>query len=308
MKTHLLIDGDIIAFISAAACQNTVEDGYGYVYPSANKTQGQVLVDNLLFGLMQGLDASSHNVILSDPKDNWRHQIDPNYKGNRDPAMKPLLLGFLKDYLRESYEAFHLPGLEADDTLGIIATAPPGTPSARFEGITRAPQPGDPEDDGSPPRVIVVGRDKDFKQIPGLHHQWKDLDANGKLRVREVSPWEATRFHLIQTLGGDAVDGYPGCPGLGMERATRVIDDPILLVPQPGVKTRGVNKGEAVTRWFSEPTADYWACIVSHYRKAGLTEEDALRTARLANILHHDQYDRSKERITLWEPGRLKGL
>lgn len=288
MKTHLLIDGDIIAFIAASACQNTVEDGFGFVYPFANKTQGQVLVDNLLFSLEQGLQADSKTIVLSDPKDNWRHLIDENYKGNRDPAMKPLLLGFLKDYLREKYGAVHEPSLEADDLLGILATLPQPDPDVR---------------------QIVVGRDKDFRGIPGLHHQWKDIDkSTGKLRVREYSKWEAARFHLIQTLAGDAVDGYPGCPGLGMERATRIIDDPVLLVPQEGVKTRGVHKGEAVTRWFSEPTGDLWACVVSHYRKAGQGEEEALRTARLANLLLADQYDFEKKAITLWTPDRLRSI
>lgn len=306
MRTHLLIDGDIIAFIAASACQDTVEDSFGYVYPFANKTKGQVLVDNILFSLEQGLrlpgEDVSKTVVLSDPEDNWRKQLDPTYKGNRDPTQKPLLLGHLKQYLRDTYGAFHWPSLEADDVLGILGTQP--VPMVREESDIE----GNLVAISEPVRLIIVGRDKDFRQIPGLHHQWKDLDSKGKMRVREVSPWEATRWHLIQTLAGDPIDGYPGCPGLGVERATKLIDEPVLLVPQEGVKTRGVNKGEAVTRWFSEPTADYWACIVSHYRKAGLTEDDALLQARLANILHHDQYDRSKEAITLWEPGRLRGL
>lgn len=316
MRTHLLIDGDIIAFIAAAACQDIVEDSFGYVYPFANKTKGQVLVDNILFSLEQGLRLPdgdvTKTVVLSDPEDNWRKQLDPTYKGNRDPAAKPLLLGHLKQYLRDAYGAFHWPSLEADDTLGILATAatPRGLECTRGGQCFIGPDDRCPscKHHPEPPRTIIVGRDKDFRQIPGLHHQWKDLDGKGKMRVREVSPWEATRWHLIQTLAGDPIDGYAGCPGLGVERASKVIDSPVLLVPQAGVKTRGVNKGEEVTRWFSEPTADYWACIASHYRKAGLTEEDALLQARLANILHHDQYDRSKEAITLWEPGRLRGL
>ena len=120
--------------------------------------------------------------------------------------------------------------------------------------------------------------------------------------VREVTQWEADRFHLIQTLAGDRVDGYAGCPGLGMERAATIIDNPVRLLPKEGVKTRGVNKGESVTRWMAEPTRDYWACIVSHYRKAGLGEAEALVTARLARILRHGEYDPATKEVTLWTP------
>ena len=124
--------------------------------------------------------------------------------------------------------------------------------------------------------------------------------------IREVTQWEADRFHLIQTLAGDATDGFYGCPGLGMTRAATIIDNPVRLVPQDGVKTRGVNKGDVVTRWMAEPTSDYWACIVSHYRKAGLGEPEALVTARLARILRHGEYDRETEVVTLWTPEMLR--
>ena len=110
---------------------------------------------------------------------------------------------------------------------------------------------------------------------------------------------------MIQALAGDAIDGFAGCPGIGMKRAAEIIDNPTRLVPQEGVKTRGVNKGEAVTRWMAEPTRDYWACIVSHYHKAGLTEEDALKTARLARILRHGEYNPETEELRLWTPDSL---
>ena len=284
-KTHLLIDGDIIAFSSAAAAQASLRDEAGWHTPIANEVEGEAIVENMLFGLKKGLGADSFEVILSDPTDNWRTQVDPTYKTNR-VGERPLLLGYLKDYLRDKHKAYHWAGLEADDVLGIKLT--------------------DLSSSGDDTRYICVGRDKDFKSIPGLHHSIKqDIGPRGEMLVREVTLWEADRFHLVQSLAGDRVDGYYGCPGIGMDRAATIIDQPTRLTPKQGVKTRGVNKGEAVTKWIAEPTTDLWACIVTHYEKQGLTEEDALRTARLARILRHGEYDRETEEVTLWTPDKI---
>ncbi len=285
MKTHLLIDGDIVAFTAASVAQCILIDEFGWAQPFGNTSIGEANVENMIHALMQGLGGDSFEVILSDPKDNWRRGVDPTYKTNRT-GMRPILLDYLKDYLREAHGAYHWNGLEADDVLSYLMTKPRS-------------------DDGG--RLVCVGRDKDFASIPGLHHMWKkDLDASGKMLIREVSQWEADRFHMIQTLAGDKIDGFDGCPNIGMTRAADIIDTPVLLVPQAGVKTRGVNKGESVTRWMSEPTRDYWACICSHYRKAGLGEEEALVTARLARLLRYGEYNRETEEITLWVPEMLK--
>lgn len=284
MKTNLLVDEDIVAFVSSAAAQRNLQDEYGYVRPFANTVEGEALVENMLWSLKVGLKADSFEVYLSDPEHNWRREVDPTYKTNR-VGERPLLLDYLKDYLREKHGAVHWDGLEADDTLSLLMTSPAL---------------------GTNQRLICVGRDKDFKSIPGLHHSWKqDVDLAGNMKVREVTPWEADRFHMIQALAGDRIDGFNGCPGIGMDRAASIIDQPVRLVPQEGVKTRGVNKGEAVTRWIAEPTRDYWACIVSHYRKQGLTEDDALVTARLARLLRHGEYDRETGAVTLWTPDKL---
>lgn len=288
-KTHLLIDGDIIAFSSAAAAQAIWVDDAGWHVPIANEREGEAIVDNMLHGLKQGLKAQSFEVILSDPRDNWRKQVDPTYKTNRKDTARPLLLSHLKAYLQLKHKAYWWAGLEADDVLGWKMTDPIGDTgeALRF-------------------RHVCVGRDKDFKSIPGLHHSIKqDIGPNGEMLVRQISQWEADKFHLLQTLAGDRVDGYYGCPGIGMDRAEGIIDAPMRLVPAKGVKTRGVNKGEAVTRWVGEPTTDLWACIVSHYEKMGLGETEALVTARLARILRHGEYDRETESVTLWTPDKL---
>lgn len=283
----LLVDGDVIAFTAASVSQRPYEDRYGFVYDVAHKPEGEAVVENMLHGLKSLLGSDRMVVVLSDPEDNWRLGVWEGYKGNRKDARRPFLLDYLKQYLRDKHGAFHWPSLEADDTLGILLTAPDGY-----------------SEYGSKADRILVGRDKDFLTVPGRYHRLKDITASRKPIIRDSTPWEATRWHMMQTLAGDRVDGYPGCPGIGMERAERIIDDPQLLVRQLGVITRGINKGKACDKWVPEPSRDYWQVIVSNYRKAGATEEDALRTARLAHILHWEDYDADTGSITLWTPSR----
>lgn len=284
----LLIDADVIAFTAASAAQDTYEDDFGYIWPVASKVKGESIVDNMIIGLEMGLKATHMRFILTDPKKNWRNDIWAPYKTNRKAGIsaRPMLLGYLKDYLTEKWGATFWPELEADDVLGILSTEPQAYPGKR----------------------ILVGKDKDFKTIPGFYHKLKDITPSGQFIVNEITEWEAIRFHIFQTLKGDMTDGYPGCPGIGDKRAMELVDEPVVLRATEGVITRGVRKGEATAVWRSEPTRDYWQMIVSHYRKAGQTEEDALITARLANILHHDQYNRETQEITLWTPERLRGL
>lgn len=284
-ETTLLIDGDVIAYIAASAAQKHEEDGFGYIRPFANIVEGEAILDNMMIGLAEGLGATHLRVVLSDPEANWRWSLMPDYKGNRTDLVRPLLLGLMKDYLRKRYGASHWPSLEADDVLGILATGPQDYPGRR----------------------VVVGRDKDFKSIPGLHHTYGDNAKDGSPVVREVTLEAADAFHMVQTLAGDRVDGYGGCPGIGMERAARIVGEPTALRPERGVITRGPRKGQETTKWVSEPTTDIWECVVTHYLKAGLKEEDAILTARMARILRHEDYDRAKDRIILWTPDRIRG-
>lgn len=113
---------------------------------------------------------------------------------------------------------------------------------------------------------VIVSPDKDMLQIPGVIWDFKDY--------REVEPEQGRIWHLIQALAGDQTDGYSGCPGIG------------------------VKKAEALFRK-KGPT---WDTVVSTYIEAGLTEDDALRNARLAKILTHDLYNESTGQYTLWSP------
>ena len=69
-------------------------------------------------------------------------------------------------------------------------------------------------------------------------------------------------------------DGYSGCPGIGIKRATTIFE----------------NKGYS------------WKTVVEAFEEKGFTESDALVNARLARILTVDDYDFKKKKPRLWNP------
>lgn len=117
--------------------------------------------------------------------------------------------------------------------------------------------------------VIVASEDKDLQTIPS------QLWRQGELKT--ITLQEADRYWMQQTLTGDPTDGYKGCPGIGEKKAEAIL---------------GTN----------QPLMTMWNNVVAAYRKAGLTEDDALMNARLARILRHEDYNDGK--IQLWEPAR----
>lgn len=279
----VLVDGDTLAFRIASACQHTIEWPSGLIEPFARRWEGEAALDQYFERLIERLKATHIKVFLSCPaEDNWRLRLDPDYKSNRKNSVRPMLLGPLKEYLRLKYGAEHLAFLEADDALGIYATSEELLPGEK----------------------IVVGKDKDFYTIPGLHYQLNNDDDRGDPVIQEVSPMEAIKNHYVQALAGDAVDGYAGCPGIGMKRAREIVAAPERLVPKEGVVTRGANKGQSVTKWHSAGPCSIWEAIVSQYEKAGLGEAEALLTGRLAKILTAKEYNLDTKEIILWVPGK----
>lgn len=115
---------------------------------------------------------------------------------------------------------------------------------------------------------IQVSIDKDQRCIPGKFYD------QGRKEFRDISEEEADRFHLYQTLIGDTTDGYTGCPGCGPKTADRLLE------------------AEGAT----------WATVVKAYKKAGLTEADALVQARVARILRNTDFDFDKKEPRLWTP------
>ena len=129
-----------------------------------------------------------------------------------------------------------------------------------------------------PDSKIIVARDKDMKTIPG-----KLWDGSKFLTITE---YEANYWHLYQTLVGDTADGYKGCPGIGPKKAEQALCE---LNPNSDAFNANCKVG--------------WEVIKILYANAGLTEEDALKQARLARILRWSDWDSIKKEPILWSPG-----
>lgn len=273
----LLVDADIVAFKFASVNQESFNwgDDTASVHVS-DMEDVKPQIDELLASWKEELKADEIIVCLSCPhEENWRLSVLPSYKGNRDYANRPLLLGPIKEYLAEAYRTYSRPTLEADDVMGILSTHP-----KLIEG-----------------KKIIVSEDKDMKTIPG----WL-FNPRTDRKPRLITPEEADRWHLYQTLVGDATDNYKGCPGVGPSRANEFLDEPCLLVPYEHEFKGGPRKGAFETRYTKEPTASPWEGIMSLYAKAGLSVEDALVQARVARICRHTDYDFKSKEVVLWTP------
>lgn len=244
----MLIDGDIVAYECACRHQRVhdfAEDGTEPLVVTDMEGAKQN-VGEFIRNLKDRFSASKVFVALSDPcKRYWRHDVLPSYKQNRTGSVPPVLLKDLKEWMASHPSTVIRPRMEADDVLGIM--------SGRLKN------------------TIICSVDKDMDQLPGTWYNWR------KDETTEVNEEHAYRFHMFQTLMGDPVDGYKGCPGIGPVKAERI--------------AFGANS-----------LKDLWEIVVATYAEKGLTEEDALVQARVARILRIQDYNLKTKEIKLWNP------
>lgn len=254
-NTVLLLDGDIFAYKASFGSEEVIDLGDGIINMSTNLPEAERTVDHLIGQVSEKLKSKDIIVCLSDDT-NFRKSIYKDYKATRDYRRKPLALRHIKAYMAKKHPARIKTGLEADDVLGILTTHP-----TLIKG-----------------KPVIVTIDKDLLQIPGRHYN-PDKDEK-----RMVTPEQGDHQFYMQVLTGDAVDNFPGCPGIGPKRAEK-----ILTAGSP-----------------QDPNNDNpWARIVAAYRAAGLTEEDAIVQARVARILRVTDYDFKRKEPILWIPNGL---
>lgn len=247
----LLIDADIVAFKFASAGQKTFKWPDGQVSVSLDPLEDVLsATKDYIEYLEERLGATSSTICLSCPSaEGFRKLVLPSYKDNRKDAVKPEYLVAVKEYLAANWKSYARPGLEADDVMGILSTHP-----TLIKG-----------------KKIIVSEDKDMQCVPGyLFNPAKDS------KPRLITELEADLYHYTQTLTGDSVDGYKGCPGIGKVKAQKILDAAV--------------------------DGRYWDAVVAAYVAKGLTEYDALVQARVARICRASDYDLKKKEVILWTP------
>lgn len=240
-RKKLFIDADMPLYSVAFSVEEPVDWGDDLWTLHADLGQARDLFQLWVQKVQQELKCDDVVLCLSD-KENWRKDLDSEYKANRAKTRKPVIFRPLRDWVISRYDAMIVPWLEADDLLGIHANK----------------------------TNILVSGDKDLRTVPGRHFN-PDRPNEG---VVTVTPEEGHYNHMIQTLTGDSVDNYKGCPGVGKKTAEKLL--------------AGLSPDE------------YWPAVLEKFLKAGETEEYALLQARLAFILTKPYY-KNKE-VTLWTP------
>lgn len=184
----LLIDADYIVYKSCAACEYDIDYGDDVVVVQSHFSEVMTMIRREVKKIGKVFEGCEPVLFFSDST-NFRKQIDPDYKGNRN-RKKPCGYARAVTALGDEYRVIKLPTLEADDALGVYATKYPDN--------------------------ILVSPDKDLRQIPGTLYDLKTTTV--------ITKEEGEQWHLIQTLAGDQTDGYSGCPGFGTTSAAKILD------------------------------------------------------------------------------------
>ena len=189
--TILLVDGDIVAYQAATASEHPIHWGDDLWTLHSFADEAAQYAKNMVDTLTKEAGCSRALVLLT--KGNvFRKEIDPEYKANRVGKRKPVCLGEVREYMRKTMKTFWVDGLEADDLIGILATA-------------------------NRNQYVIWSPDKDLRQIAGQHFV--------KGEVVTVTKEEADRWFWTQVLTGDTADNYKGCSGVGPVKAERILDE-----------------------------------------------------------------------------------
>jgi DNA polymerase I len=242
----LLIDSDWLVHSACSACECDIR--WDEWINTLHLEQGDVKdFITMRLAYWQELADDPHVVMCFSDYPSFRYDIWPEYKANRIGKRKPLGMRDIRKWVHDEYECRSMAGLEGDDVMGILAT------------------------NGNYPNPIIVSIDKDMRTVP--------CSLLAGEAVETVTPLDANRAWMKQTLTGDSSDGYPGLKGVGPVSAEKILG-PATSLPE------------------------MWTAVVVAYQKAGFTMKDALTNARMARILRHGDYDFNLSTVRLWDPDR----
>lgn len=243
----IYIDGDMLLYRAAFAAEKEIrwdDDIFTVHADFSDLKDSYIMVTDCICEILDAYEDNGDEItmVFSD-RYTFRHEINLLYKAHRRDKRSPLGINDLREWACDEWESLRVDRLEADDVLGIIGSRDP---------------------DGS----VIVSGDKDFATVPCTWYNFLKDD------LRKITKEEADFQHLVQTLAGDATDGYFGVPRVGLKTAEKIL-----------------NKDGAE-----------WQTVVNTYEKAGMTEEDALLNARMAFILRDGYYNKETKEIKLWTP------
>lgn len=226
------LDGDVIVYSAGFACEHTfwtsTYDGQSREFESRkdmlafNEERGLLPgtyvvaqrrevepLPNALYNVRSIVNATAEAMQV-DPKEevlvylsgptNFRNgvaTIKP-YKGNRDPAHKPVHAAEIKAMIRREYDTRTSEDEEADDQIAY----------EHYADWLRDPH-----------SSVIATVDKDLDMIPGLHFNFRKKESY------YVTPEEGLWNFYKQCLTGDTTDNIPGIYGIGDVKAAKLLPD-----------------------------------------------------------------------------------
>lgn len=178
--TTALIDGDAIAYRTAASCEPTKIKEH-----LESKEDALFRCEELVRRILLETEAESYKIYIGG-SDNFRYEYNPDYKANRKDTPRPTWLEDTRECLVVNHQATICNGQEADDALGIY----------QCNNIN----------------TVIVGVDKDLLMIPGNHYNFVTST------FREQSQVAAMQWFYYQLIMGDRSDNIFGFDGVA--RAT----------------------------------------------------------------------------------------
>lgn len=181
---ELLIDADFLIYSVGFASEEDSE-----------KFAKSRLVETMEDMVYLHLKADSYEAFLTG-KGNYRYDIAKTvpYKGNRKDTSKPKHYEALREHMVKRLGAVIVEGQEADDEVAIRMSK-------------------------EPDKYLLVGVDKDLRQIPGWHHN------PHKALTEYIDDFTAYKNFCTQLLTGDRVDNIPGLDGVGPVKASKALKD-----------------------------------------------------------------------------------
>ena len=264
-----LIDADVIVYRASAVAQQELDwrDGMGetmHLRPEMAVDIAMKIVRDWLKRCM----CKDYLLCWSDrsfPKASFRYYLLPSYKGNRT-APRPILHDHVAEAMKEEMEGIMMPGLEGDDVLGVLLTSAPKE------------------------RYVCVSIDKDMLTVPGRHFNPMKIDAE----VRHITPRVADRYWMLQTLTGDTVDNFKGCPGIGEVSAPDVLGDARYIYEMWPRVVNAFRSANYRSSRVPEESLEFW-------KKHGPIAH-AIQQAQCARILRKGDYNRRTKRVRVWHP------
>ena len=152
--------------------------------------------DNIINRIVKHEQCTSYTVYISGDK-NFRYDIDPAYKGQRDKINKPIHEKQIRNHLIKKWKAQVVDcGHETDDEVSIELWRNQDT-------------------------HVIASIDKDLNNTPGWHFNYD------KEEYYYIPYDEASLNFYRQMLSGDNVDNIKGVKGIGKQRAEDLLPYPL---------------------------------------------------------------------------------